>query len=94
MDFNFFTSQICLLSDDELFALAKRCTSLYEDRQRIKRNELRKELAENLQKAMSAVLANGFNLFIENTTTKPGYENVNPAVYFTSDDFYSIEIDD
>lgn len=56
-----------LLNNDELKALANKCQSLIADRERIKRNELRQELMENLQKALSDILHNDFTLTIENT---------------------------
>jgi biotin-(acetyl-CoA carboxylase) ligase len=56
-----------LLNDTELEALANKCQELIADRERIKRNELRRELIDNLQKAIGDILQNNFTLTIENT---------------------------
>ena len=75
-----------LLNDTELRALADKCQNLIADRERIKREELRHELMENLQKAIGDILHNGFNLMIENV------DNPNWAVQFLPDEIYHIEI--
>ena len=80
-----------LLSDEELSALAANCEGLIKDRERIKRNELRQELMENLQKAIGDILHNGFELYIKNTNRdeNDGCEDV----YFETEDIYHIEIE-
>ena len=75
-----------MLTDTELHALANKCQNLIADRERIKRNELRQELMENLQKALSDILHNGFSLTIENL------DNQNWAVQFLPDESPHIEI--
>lgn len=75
-----------LLNNEELEALAFKCEELIKDRERIKREELRQELMENLQKAIGDILHNGFNLMIENV------DNPNWAVQFLPDEIYHIEI--
>lgn len=81
-----------LLNDTELQALAYKCQELIADRERIKRNELRQELMENLQKAISDVLHNGFTLLIKNTELDPD-EDEYTAVCFDPEDIYSVEIE-
>lgn len=82
-----FASQIALLEDHELLDLANRCKSLYNDRERIKRDELRVQLMENLQKAIGDILHNGFCLTIQNTDVPDSYAN------FAPDEIYHIEIE-
>lgn len=75
-----------LLNNEELSALAAKCEGLIKDRERIKREELRQELMENLQKAIGDILHNDFGLMIENI------DNPNWAVRFEPDEVYHIEI--
>lgn len=75
-----------MLTDTELRTLADKCQNLIADRERIKRNELRQELMENLQKAIDNILHNGFSLMIENL------DNPNWAVEFLPDESSNIEI--
>lgn len=75
-----------LLNNEELEALAFKCEELIKNRERVKREELRQELMANLQKAIGAILNNGFNLMIENV------DNPNWAVQFLPDEVYHIEI--
>ena len=65
-DFDSIFALTALLNNEELEALAFKCEELVKDRERIKREELRKELMGNLQKAIDDILNNGFNLIIEN----------------------------
>lgn len=80
-----------LLNNEELEALAFKCEELIKDRERIKREKLRQELMENLQKALSDILHNGFQLTIKNTDRDKddGYDEV----YFEPEEIYSIEIE-
>ena len=80
-----------LLNDDELRALADKCKNLIADRERIKREKLRQELMENLQKAIGDILHNDFALYIQNTerNENDGCEHV----YFDTGDIYHIEIE-
>ena len=78
-----------LLNDTELQALANKCQQLIADRERIKRNELRQELMENLQKAIGDILHNSFNLAIKNTECDPEYDDY-VEVFFEPEDIYSI----
>lgn len=80
-----------LLNDTELQALANKCQQLIVDRERIKRNELRQELMENLQKAISDILHNNFSLSIKNTECDPEYDDYT-EVFFEPEETYSIEI--
>jgi hypothetical protein len=82
-----------LLNDTELEALANRCQKLIADRERIKREELRRELMRNLQKALSDILHSGFVLMIKNTELNPE-EDECYAVCFDPEDIYSIEMID
>ena len=84
-------AMITLLDDAELRALADRCQNLIEARERIKREGLRQELMGNLQKALSDIIHNGFQLTIKNTDRDEddGYDEV----YFEPEDIYSIEIE-
>ena len=81
-----------LLNDTELQALADKCQELIADRERIKRNELRQELMENLQKAIGDILHNGFTLYIQNTDLDL-VEDECTAVYFDPENIYHIEIE-
>ena len=76
-----------LLTNNELEALANKCQNLIADRERIKREELRQELMENLQKAIDDILCNGFNLLIANA------DNPIWAARFLPDEIYHIEIE-
>lgn len=80
-----------LLNNDELRALADKCQNLIADRERVKREELRQELMENLQKAIGDILHNGFALYIKNAERNEddGCEDV----YFETEDIYHIEIE-
>lgn len=80
-----------LLNDTELEALANKCQQLIADRERIKRNELRQKLMENLQNALSDILHNGFSLTIKNTERNHEYDDYD-EVYFDPEDIYSIEM--
>ena len=82
-----------LLNDTELQALADKCQQLIADRERIKRNELRQKLMENLQKAIGDILHNDFCLTIKNTETDPIYDDCY-EVCFDPEDIYSVEIID
>lgn len=82
-----------LLNDTELQALANKCQNLIADRERIKRNELRQKLMENLQKAIGDILHNDFCLTIKNTETDPIYDDCR-EVCFDPEDIYSVEIID
>lgn len=82
-----------LLNDTELQALADKCQQLIADRERIKRNELRQKLVENLQSALSDILHNNFALIIKNTELNPE-EDEYYAVCFDPQDIYSIEMID
>lgn len=91
---NFFDS-ICTwintLSDSELEILTSKCKTLIADRERIKRNELRQELMENLQNALSDILHNGFTLTIENTE-RDCHDDYG-CVVFNPDEIYSITME-
>lgn len=80
-----------LLNDTELRALADRCQNLIADRERIKREELRQELMENLQKAIGDILHNGFALYIKNTDRDE--DDGCEEIYLDTEDTYSIEIE-
>ena len=91
--FDSLCAMTALLNDAELRALADKCQNLIADRERIKREELRQELMENLQKALSDILHNNFDfrLGIKNCDRdeNDGYDEV----YFEPKDIYSIEIE-
>lgn len=80
-----------LLNDTELQALANKCQQLIADRERIKRNELRMQLMENLQKAIGDILHNNFILTIENTD-RDCHDDYG-CVVFDPDEVYSITIE-
>lgn len=82
-----------LLNDAELRALTDKCQNLIADRERIKREELRQKLMENLQNALSDILHNDFALIIQNTELNPE-EDECCAVCFDPEDVYSIEMID
>lgn len=75
-----------LLNETELEALAELCQARVEGKKKARREALRQELMENLQKAIGDILHNGFNLMIENV------DNPNWAVQFLPDEIYHIEI--
>lgn len=89
--FNSLVAMTALLNDTELRALADKCQNLIADRERIKREELRKKLIENLQKAIGDILHNDFALYIQNTDRdeNDGCEHV----YFDTKDIYHIELE-
>lgn len=89
--FDSLLAMTALLNDTELQALANKCQNLIADRERIKREELRYELMENLQKAIGDILHNDFCLTIKNTERNHEYDDYD-EVYFDPDDIYSIEI--
>lgn len=91
--FDSLCAMTALLNDDELRALADKCQNLIADRERIKRNELRKKLMENLQNALSDILHNDFALIIQNTELNPE-EDEYCAVCFDPEDVYSIKMID
>jgi hypothetical protein len=62
-------------------------TKELESRKKNKREKLRQELVENLQKAIGGILNNGFNLTIENVN------NPNWVIQLLSDEIYHIEIE-
>jgi len=90
-NFDSLSAMTALLNDDELRALANKCQSLIADRERIKRNELRQELMENLQKAIGDILHNGFYLIIKNTERDHEKDDYDEVI-FDSEDIYSIEM--
>ena len=90
--FDSLSAMTALLNDTELQALADKCQKLIADRERIKREELRQELMENLQKAIGDILHNGFTLFIQNTDLDLE-EDECTAVYFDPENIYHIEIE-
>lgn len=90
--FDTLSDMTTLLNDAELRALTDKCQNLIVDRERIKREELRQELIENLQKAIGDILNNGFTLAIKNTECDPDFDAY-CEVYFEPEDIGSIEIE-
>ena len=88
--FDSLLAMTALCNDAELHALANKCQNLIADRERIKREELRQELMENLQKAIGDILHNDFSLIIENT--EKDCHDDNGCVVFDPDDICSITI--
>ena len=80
-----------LLNDTELRALTDKCQNLIADRERTKREELRQELMENLQKAIGDILHNDFSLYIKNTDRDE--DDGCEEIYLETEDIYSIEIE-
>lgn len=89
--FDSLLAMTALFNDTELQALANKCQQLIANRERIKRNELRQELMENLQKAISDILHNNFYLTIKNTERDHKYDDYDEVI-FDPKDIYSIEI--
>ena len=89
--FDSLLAMTALCNEDELRALADKCQNLIADRERIKREELRQELMENLQKAIDDILHNGFSLTIENTE-RDCHDDYG-CVMFDPDEIYSIGIE-
>ena len=85
--FDSLLAMTAMFTDTELQALADKCQTLITNREQIKRNQLRQELMENLQKTISDILDNGFALTIENTDD-PIWK-----VCFGPQDNYHIEIE-
>lgn len=80
-------TNLALLKENELEALAKACQTRVEDKKKARREALRQELMENLQKAIGDILHNGFSLEIENV------DNPNWVVQFLPDEICHIEIE-
>ena len=91
--FDSLLAMTALLNNEELEALAFKCEELIKDRERIKREKLRQELIENLQKAIGDILHNGFSLTIINMERDHRTDDFD-EVYFDSQDIYSIRIDE
>jgi len=89
--FDSLCAMTALLNDAELRTLADKCQNLIKDRERIRRNELRQELMENLQKAIGDILHNNFYLIIKNTERNHEDDDYDEVV-FDPEDIYSIEI--
>lgn len=89
--FDSLLAMTALCNDDELRTLANKCQTLIADRERIKREELRQELMENLQKAIGDILHNGFALYIQNTDRDE--DDGCEEIYLDTEDIYSIEIE-
>ena len=87
---NEFLATINLCNDNELETLAAHCERLLNER-KTTRDALRRELMENLQKALSDVLHNGFSLAIENI--EKDLHDRYRCVIFDPDEIYSIEIE-
>ena len=65
-NFDQISAMTALLTNKELEVLASKCEELIKDREHIRREKLRQELMENLQKAIEDILHNGFNLTVQN----------------------------
>ena len=80
-----------LLNETELEALVEVCQARIEGKKKARREALRQELIENLQKAIGDILHNGFALYIQNTERdeNDGCEHV----YFDTKDIYHIELE-
>lgn len=89
-DFDRMINALNLLNETELEALAEVCQARVEGKKKARREALRQELMGNLQKALSDILHNGFQLTIKNTDRDEddGYDEV----YFEPEDIYSIEM--
>lgn len=77
------------LNEIELETLAEVCQAKVEGKRKARREVLRQELMENLQKAIGDILHNGFNLAIKNTECDPEYDDY-VEVFFEPEDIYSI----
>ena len=73
------------------FAIAS-LTKELENRKKEEREKLRRELMENLQKAIYDILHNNFTLSIKNTERNHEYDDFD-EVYFDSEDICSIEME-
>lgn len=78
------------LSEIELEVLAEVCQARVEGKRKARREGLRQELMENLQKAIGDILHNGFTLTIENTDADSLDDY--GCVMFDPDEIYHIEI--
>lgn len=87
MNFETFTSQIYLLTDEELQELSNKCCELYGRRKEEKRKELKAELKKNLMRAIEDILNNDFYLSIEKTDRPEFY------VSFKTDEIETCEIE-
>ena len=86
-NFDCMLTNLALLSENELEALAKACQTRVDDKKKAHREALRQELMANLQQTIGAILGNGFELTIENL------DNPNWIVKFLPDESPSIEIE-
>lgn len=91
--FDCMLTNLALLNENELEALAKACQSRVEDKKKARREALRQELMKNLQSALSDILHNNFALIIKNTELN-SEEDECYAVCFDPEDIYSIEMID
>lgn len=89
--FDSLLAMTALFNDAELETLTTHCNELLQERKTAARNALRRELMENLQKAIEDILHNGFDLTIANT--ERNYIDGHEDVWFCSDDHYHIEIE-
>jgi len=87
---NEFLAIINRCDDNELETLTTRCEQLLNER-KATRDALRRELMENLQKALSDILHNGFSLTIENTEKE--WSDRYRCVIFDPNEIYSIDIE-
>ena len=90
--FDSLLAMTAMLNDAELQALSNKCQSLIADHERIRRNELKQELIDNLQKAISDILHNDFTLSIKNTERDHKYDDYD-EIFFEPEDNYTIEIE-
>lgn len=75
-----------LLNETELEALAELCQARVEGKRKARREVLRQELMENLQKAIGDILHNGFNLTVQNE------DNYEYMCFLAPDQNFSIDL--
>lgn len=75
-----------LLNETELEALAEVCQARVEGKRKARREALRKELTENLKKAIGDILLNGFCLTVQNE------DNYEYMCFLSKDQDFSINL--
>lgn len=84
-------SRVSLLSDDELRNVFERCSDIYNDRQRIKRGILKKELTDKLHAVVNEILNNNFSLTIENLNVD--FNNRYKNLFLMPDENFEISLE-
>lgn len=91
VSFNHYIDDSIMMSNTQLETAINKFSEILKKRKEIEREELRQELMENLQKALSDILHNDFYLIIKNTERNHEDDDYDEVV-FNPEDIYSIKI--